>query len=133
MKIAEPDRIRKPLPLTPLVDVVFLLLMFFMLTSSFTRFGNLGLTVGTASRAATPADVQRAKPGIILRVFAGPRISVNGEAVEIAALPGVLQSFIDRDIGTAAVQASSGASVQDLVTVLETVRASKLSRVYMIK
>ena len=40
MKIAMPPPIRKPLPLTPLVDIVFLLLIFFMLSSNFLKLGH---------------------------------------------------------------------------------------------
>ena len=34
-------RKRKPLSLTSLIDVIFLLLLFFMLTSTFTRFARV--------------------------------------------------------------------------------------------
>ncbi|PRY92880.1 outer membrane transport energization protein ExbD [Hasllibacter halocynthiae] len=42
--------------LTPLVDVIFLLLLFFMLTSTFTRFGTVPLAAGGGGAAAAPAE-----------------------------------------------------------------------------
>ncbi len=54
-------RLRR-LALTPLIDVVFLLLLFFMLTTTFSRLGEIDLAPATggavASPAAPPAFVQ---------------------------------------------------------------------------
>src|SRR5690606_11646316 len=49
---------RRTLGLTALIDVVFILLMFFMLTSSFTREKQFDLTAPVAS-AAAPATTPR--------------------------------------------------------------------------
>ena len=40
---------RKLIGLTPLIDVVFILLLFFMLTSSFFQWQSLDLTMSTPS------------------------------------------------------------------------------------
>lgn len=42
---------RKPLSLTPLIDVVFILLLFFMLTSSFIKWHNMELAVSAPSHS----------------------------------------------------------------------------------
>lgn len=47
-----PPARRGSLSLTSLIDVIFLLLLFFMLTSTFTRLGELELTPGTPGSAA---------------------------------------------------------------------------------
>ena len=54
-RLVPPPR-RSTLSLTSLIDVIFLLLLFFMLTSTFTRLGELELTTapGAAGAAQTP-------------------------------------------------------------------------------
>ena len=48
-------RRRGSVSLTPLIDVIFLLLLFFMLTASFTREGELPLPAGAAGAASPSA------------------------------------------------------------------------------
>ena len=84
MRIEAPARIRRPLPLIPLVDVVFLLLMFFMLSSTFSKFGSLMLASGaspsTAASPASAADARKSKiPGVIISVSKGPLVRINGK------------------------------------------------------
>ncbi|WP_367714863.1 biopolymer transporter ExbD [Nitratireductor sp. GISD-1A_MAKvit] len=43
-------RRRKPLSLTSLIDVIFLLLLFFMLSSTFTRFASVEISGGAGFR-----------------------------------------------------------------------------------
>ena len=59
MRIEAALRRRRPLSLTSLIDVIFLLLLFFMLSSTFTRFASVEITGGPASATAssTPPDV----------------------------------------------------------------------------
>ena len=49
---------RRPISLTPLIDVVFILLMFFMLTSTFTRWKAVDLRLPVASSDASPKKPQ---------------------------------------------------------------------------
>ncbi len=49
---------RRPISLTPLIDVVFILLMFFMLTSTFTRWKAVDLRLPIASADASPEKPQ---------------------------------------------------------------------------
>ena len=65
--------------MTSLVDVIFLLLLFFMLTSTFTRFSEVELTSGgsgTATAEARPLFLQVAPDGL----------SLNGAPVALAEL-----------------------------------------------
>lgn len=49
---------RKGISLTPLIDVVFILLMFFMLTSTFTRWKAVDLRFPVADSGVDPKDPQ---------------------------------------------------------------------------
>lgn len=77
--------LRKRLSMTSLIDVIFLLLLFFMLTSTFTRFAEVELTA--AGQGGTSVSD---KPPVFLQL-AEDRIGVNGQPVELAALAQVLQ------------------------------------------
>lgn len=76
---------RRRLALTPLIDVVFLLLMFFMLTSSFDKFTTVELTVGGKSSSATATAAKITN--IIVRIHDKGRVDVNGDPVEMKLLP----------------------------------------------
>lgn len=105
--------------LTSLIDVIFLLLLFFMLTASFSRFGDVELTVG-GNGASQPVD-QRP---VFLRLGADG-LSVNGEPLIVSLLGDRLNDL--RDAGRADVAVLSvrdGATSQQLVDVIAAVGAS---------
>lgn len=63
---------RRPLSLTSLIDVIFLLLLFFMLSSTFTRFAEVEISAARAS-ASAPAKT----PDVLIRLEEA-RWSING-------------------------------------------------------
>ena len=105
--------------LTPLIDIVFLLLIFFMLTSSFVAHEGIkvDLPVTERSHALPPAQ----EPVIILKedgavFFEGRSLSlVNLERLLIQRRPSVLARPIE-------IQSDRGASVQAMVSLLELLR-----------
>ena len=126
MRVDEPRRFAWPIPLTPLIDVVFLLLMFFMLSTTFAKFGHFGLgqSAGTAAAAQPSAP---AEPGVIIDVGHGPVVRINGTRVDMAQLVVKLNEFRGLGVSRGIVRPASDADVQDLVSVLELARASRLS------
>ncbi len=66
--------------MTSLVDVIFLLLLFFMLTSTFTRFAEVELTSGGSGIAEAPMN-----PPLFLQL-APDRLTLNGAPVSMADL-----------------------------------------------
>jgi biopolymer transport protein ExbD len=126
MRIDAPRRISRPVPLVPLIDVVFLLLMFFMLSTTFSKFGLLGMPgAAQASAAATPAAAARL-PGVIVDVSAGPKLRVNGRAVELPELVATLDALQASGSDRGLIRMRKDASVQDMLDVLEVARRSKL-------
>lgn len=126
MRIDRPAVISKPIPLVPLVDVVFLLLMFFMLSTSFARFGQLDVSRGSAASGAAAGQARGGTPGVIVEISKGPEIRVNGSRVELGALVAKLDEFHGKGVRAGSVRVAPSAEVQDLVTVLELARTSKL-------
>jgi len=101
---------RRRLSLTPLIDVIFLLLLFFMLSSTFTPFAELEL--GASGTGAADPDT----PPLFLRV-SGDSLSLNGRPVALEALAG--EAAARGDEGAALlVSLAGGVSAQRLTDVL---------------
>jgi biopolymer transport protein ExbD len=88
----------RQLSLTSLIDVIFLLLLFFMLTSTFSRFAETELaSAGAASqRAPRPAEDRQV---FFLRLSA-EGVNLNGTAIELDDLVARIEE--DREPGPAA-------------------------------
>lgn len=68
-------RQRAPLSMTSLIDVIFLLLLFFMLSSTFSKFGEIPLM--TAGQKQSASQNPLAQPIFVRVAQAG--VSVNGQ------------------------------------------------------
>lgn len=80
--MARPRRRRNRLSMTSLIDVIFLLLLFFMLTSTFSKFSEIELTAATSGAGAT-AD---AKPYFMQ--LGADSLRLNGKALTLTNLTG---------------------------------------------
>jgi biopolymer transport protein ExbD len=66
--------VRRKISLTALIDVVFILLMFFMLTASFNQYSSLALNTPTASESSSSENPQ------LLQLFADRTVTIPGVA-----------------------------------------------------
>lgn len=130
MHISEPQRPRRQLSLTPLIDVVFLLLLFFLITSTFARFADLEVARQTTSAGEAalppvsgPSDIR----GAIVSVSAERRVRINGTETAPEDIAERLDALYDRGARTAIIAADYSATVQDLVSVLERARGSRIA------
>jgi biopolymer transport protein ExbD len=112
--------------LTSLIDVIFLLVIFFMVTSQITPFSLIPLGA-TASGGGAPAPADAVAP-VALRIQAG-RVSIGGKPVELAALPSELAALRDSGVSALVLSSSASATVQDLVSVLEMCRKAAFETV----
>lgn len=98
--------------LTPLIDVVFILLMFFMLTTQFSRYSVMNITVANSSdsnASVVTSDTVR------ITVFSGNEWRLND------ASPSILnESSLSRFAGVESVVviADDSAQLQDVVSLL---------------
>ena len=132
MRISEPIRPRRGVSLTPLVDIVFLLVMFFMLSSTFSKFSplDIGRQSTAAGAAESPSAAQSAGiRGVIISVSANAVVRVNGQEIALEDLVPMLDSLHAKGARTAIVVADSGATVQDLVSALEQARTSQIGAI----
>ena len=125
MAFGPPRAPRRP-SLTPMIDVVFLLLVFFMLAA---RFGHdLALPLSTASTGAT---AYQGPPRLIGIAVGG--LTLNGRAVTLTALPDALAPLM-ADSGDAIVlRPAPGADLQALISVTEALRAAGFTQLIVVE
>lgn len=113
MRIDAAPRPRRRLSMTSLIDVIFLLLLFFMLSSTFARFAEIEVSGGVASAAAS-GD----RPDVLLR-FDGAEWVVNGLSVADDALERELTRLSEAGAQTAVLLVRGELTSQDLITAVE--------------
>ncbi len=104
--------------MTSLIDVIFLLLLFFMLTSTFTKFAEVELAAGGGGTGATSATAP-----VFLRLEMD-RLSLNGTQRDMTALADALKPHLSRTAGELPVVVALQADVtaQRLTDLLVTIR-----------
>lgn len=122
--LAEPRQRRRP-SLTPMIDVVFLLLVFFMLAA------RLGPT------AQVPIDLasggQGAWSGPPRLVEVGPtQIKLNGRDIAEADLVGAVLPLVADPADPVLVRPEGGATLQHILDVMDVLNAGGLSRTVLI-
>ncbi|MBF9048392.1 biopolymer transporter ExbD [Roseobacter sp. HKCCD9010] len=115
---------RRP-SLTPMIDVVFLLLVFFMLAARFGQDGALPLAV--AGQGATYSG----PPRLVDVLPDGQRL--NGRVTEIDGLAAALTPLTDTPGDTIILRAVDGASLQRLVTVMSVLEQAGFTRLVLVE
>ena len=117
-----PPRPRKAIGLTALIDVVFILLMFFMLTSSFNQWRSIELTSAAAVTEKTVTD--RDEPALIVLQSNGQLLNgLNGEP----QTPEQIRARLDTERAAVLLPMAS-VSVQLLVSTIEQLNATGITR-----
>jgi biopolymer transport protein ExbD len=120
-----PHRRRRRPSLTPMIDVVFLLLVFFMLASQFGRDTALPFAAGGA-------DAGYDGPPRLVAV--GPQsVALNGQAVPLAAISDALAGLTTAGDDVIVLRAVDGASLQRLVEIAETLAASGFTNLALVE
>ncbi len=110
--------------MTPLIDVVFLLLVFFMLASTFVKYTQIDVAGSNSQKAAN------VKPGaVFVRVHEGGIIDLNGSPLELSRLTEALDAHWKVSGARVIVRPMENTDVQSLVRVLEKIRRSKIEKI----
>lgn len=125
MNLAPPPRARRRPSLTPMIDVVFLLLVFFMLAS---RFGTdavlpLPLAGGGAGYEGPPRLVEVRDDGV----------SLNGRPTTPAALAAALGELTEAPGDTIVLRGAEGVALQRVVTVAAALRTAGFTSVVLVE
>lgn len=120
MQFEKRARVRVQLDMAPLIDVVFLLLIFFLLTSTYLVNESVDLVLPTSS-TATPAP----QLPIVVTLARDGAVGVGDEKLPLAAVAARVRELLAGD-GRRAVRLKADAevSVQRMLAVVDAVRAA---------
>ncbi|MEM9029940.1 MAG: biopolymer transporter ExbD [Pseudomonadota bacterium] len=127
MRLGEVSTQRRRIPLTPLIDIVFLLLVFFMLASTFLKFD----VVTLARAGAGSGQVDRSKI-MLIHVSRDSEIAVNGATTSKDQLVETVNRAVDAGQVHAIVVLRSDTRVADLVQTLDLIRRSRAATVRIV-
>lgn len=102
--------------MTSLIDVIFLLLLFFMLTSTFSKFGEVELMA--AGKAAAADDRQK-----LFVTLGAESLTLNGQPVDLGRIADLVRSQPQDSRGhLVLISPDAGATSQRLVDLLAALR-----------
>lgn len=118
-----PQRRRKMISLTPLIDVVFILLLFFMLSSNFTRWHQINLQSATLSESQTP-ELR------ILKIESNQgELSFNGSRLSMNNADSIQKFVAENTQATFVITVVEGIKIQVMVNLLDQLKRSGATRV----
>ena len=113
-------RIHSHLDIAPLIDIVFLLLVFFMLTSTFLVPEAIELEL-PESKSAIPAEVTP----IIVSLNQTGELALNDESLSLEQLQQAIKPLIAQDVEAAiTLKSDARTEVQLLLKVMDEIRAA---------
>jgi len=105
-------KVKKRLALTSLIDIIFLLLLFLMLTSTFSKFSEIEL------RVATTAAKNKVSENILFLRVSAVRIDLNSGEVEMNSLAKSIKSFTQNAKASLVISMDQDVTSQRLVDIL---------------
>jgi biopolymer transport protein ExbD len=128
MRFDSPAPRRRLVSLTPLIDVVFILLVFFMLASSLVKWQSVEMGAPASATAGTPVV------GSWLVRVQPEGLDLNAEAIAAAELAGRVSARIGEDPAQRIlVQPAPGVSIQRLVDVLDLLREAGATHLTLLR
>lgn len=118
---------RRKLSLTSLIDVMFLLLLFFMLSSTFSKFGKIEI-----NSASSTGFSKQNKPTILISL-SSQDIRVNGRSVALELVKDMITGMPDVDKNIALVKVVEGTSTQNLADLLQALSLVKGLKTSVVK
>jgi biopolymer transport protein ExbD len=107
--------------ITPMLDIVFIMLIFFIVTTSFVK--EKGLEISRPSNVP-PKEIKQDKGPIVVKINSGSLISVKGRILEPQAVRANLErERAEKPTAPLIVAAHPEADTEALVTILDAARA----------
>ncbi len=107
--------------ITPMLDIVFIMLIFFIVTTSFVK--EKGLEISRPSNVP-PREIKQDKGPIVVKINSGSLISVKGRILEPQAVRANLErERAEKPAAPLIVAAHPEADTEALVTILDAARA----------
>jgi len=113
--------------ITPMLDIVFIMLIFFIVTTSFIK--ESGLEVSRPSNAP-PKEVEQKKGPIVVKIDGSSNITIHGRLLEPKAVQANLErEKAEKPDSPLIVAAHPDADTDSLVTVLDAAKAVNIESV----
>ena len=107
--------------ITPMLDIVFIMLIFFIVTTSFVK--EEGLEVSRPSNAP-PKEIKQKKGPIVVKIDSASLISVKGRILEPRAVEANLErEHAEKPDSSLIIAAHPEADTESLVTILDAAKA----------
>jgi biopolymer transport protein ExbD len=111
--------------LTPMLDVVFIMLIFFIVTASFVK--EAGVDV---NRPLAPEVQAKPKANILIAISAKNEIWIDGKNIDQRAVKAAFERLLaENPEGSVVIQADKDAYTETVVLVADAARQAKISRV----
>jgi len=115
MKLTRRKRNMALITMTPLVDVMMILLVFFMVTSTYLDLDMMPMVQSEAQSGSTAPAAPA--PTLLIRITADGTARLRGQPLTVNSLAGALQANPDTRV---LILPSGGANVQGLVSTIQT-------------
>jgi biopolymer transport protein ExbD len=113
--------------ITPMLDIVFIMLIFFIVTTSFVK--EKGLEVSRPSNAP-PKEIQENKGPIVVKIDGSSLISIKGRVLEPRAVQANLErERAEKPTSPLIIAAHPEAETEALVTILDAAKAVAIENV----
>ena len=107
--------------MTPMLDIVFILLIFFIVTTSFVKEQGFLIQVPDNKTANSPQN-----PAMKIDISANGDLLFNNKAVDIERVPAKIEQFLAKHDATGViVQADNNTNYQDIVSLLDQIKRFK--------
>jgi biopolymer transport protein ExbD len=111
--------------LIPFIDVLLVVLIFLMISTTFTRYQELAITLPTANGAASQSEVKE----IHIAVSRDGRFAINGKVTDRSQLSNSLNALNQDNAIQVNVDADAKAPHQAVMSALEAARDANLSNI----
>jgi len=119
------------LSLTPLVDCVFILLIFFMLESNMLRPNSMALLQSKPEAAPTRHDISERPTVLYIELQADQSVWLDGARHSLASLPSALDGLRLSEFKSAIVAVDPGVPLQRAVDVIDLLGSRGLANVLL--
>lgn len=111
--------------ITPMLDVVFIMLIFFIVTTSFVK------ETGVPINRPSAQSAQKVKKGnILIAIKDTGKIWINKREVDLRAVRAVVEKMhAESPEGSAVIIADKGSRTGDLVTVMDQIKAANVEKI----
>ena len=124
MDFADRERPRPRMNIAPLIDVVFLMLIFFMLTSTFIDTASIDLSMARSGPGAGAGDM------LLVDVKRDGELRLNGLTLGLEDLGPELAARVGAQVDTpVALRAEARVPVQRLVAVMDSIQSVGMSNI----